>query len=320
MKKKLFLIGLIMILALSACARSSDQGNASPQMSGSDMEWGYEEDAYVVEAPAMEPAPGEETGQERMVIQTASLQVSVADTVAAMRQTLDLAKQLGGYVVRTNRYSDRSYNNVTYTRTSIVIRVPADKLEQAMEAVRQMSADGKNGVLSESLTGDDVTSDFVDSTSRLRKLKAAEDQLMVLMENTEDVEATMSVFRELTDIRSQIEVLEGHIKYLRESSALSSLSVEFVAEVSLQPIEIGGWKPEGTAKKSLETLVRMLQDLGDFLIQFSITCLPFLIPLGVGIYFLVRAIRKSATKRRASKLDSGNGEVMEVTDGTVTKE
>ena len=78
-----------MILALSACARSSDQGNASPQMSGSDMEWGYEEDAYVVEAPAMEPAPGEETGQERMVIQTASLQVSVADTVAAMRQTLD---------------------------------------------------------------------------------------------------------------------------------------------------------------------------------------------------------------------------------------
>lgn len=284
------------------------------------MEWGYEEDAYVVEAPAMEPAPGEETGQERMVIQTASLQVSVADTVAAMRQTLDLAKQLGGYVVRTNRYSDRSYNNVTYTRTSIVIRVPADKLEQAMEAVRQMSADGKNGVLSESLTGDDVTSDFVDSTSRLRNLKAAEDQLMVLMENTEDVEATMSVFRELTDIRSQIEVLEGHIKYLRESSALSSLSVEFVAEVSLQPIEIGGWKPEGTAKKSLETLVRMLQDLGDFLIQFSITCLPFLIPLGVGIYFLVRAIRKSATKRRASKLDSGNGEVMEVTDGTVTKE
>lgn len=309
-----------MILALSACARSSDQGNASPQMSGSDMEWGYEEDAYVVEAPAMEPAPGEETGQERMVIQTASLQVSVADTVAAMRQTLDLAKQLGGYVVRTNRYSDRSYNNVTYTRTSIVIRVPADKLEQAMEAVRQMSADGKNGVLSESLTGDDVTSDFVDSTSRLRNLKAAEDQLMVLMENTEDVEATMSVFRELTDIRSQIEVLEGHIKYLRESSALSSLSVEFVAEVSLQPIEIGGWKPEGTAKKSLETLVRMLQDLGDFLIQFSITCLPFLIPLGVGIYFLVRAIRKSVAKRRTSKLDSGNGEVMEVTDGTVTKE
>ena len=309
-----------MILALSACARSSDQGNASPQMSGSDMEWGYEEDAYVVEAPAMEPAPGEETGQERMVIQTASLQVSVADTVAAMRQTLDLAKQLGGYVVRTNRYSDRSYNNVTYTRTSIVIRVPADKLEQAMEAVRQMSADGKNGVLSESLTGDDVTSDFVDSTSRLRNLKAAEDQLMVLMENTEDVEATMSVFRELTDIRSQIEVLEGHIKYLRESSALSSLSVEFVAEASLQPIEIGGWKPEGTAKKSLETLVRMLQDLGDFLIQFSITCLPFLIPLGVGIYFLVRAIRKSVAKRRTSKLDSGNGEVMEVTDGTVTKE
>lgn len=320
MKKRLFLVGLIMILALSACARSSDQDNASPQLSESDMEWGYGEDEYAVESPAMEIAPGEESGQERMVIQTASLQVSVADTVVAMRQTAGLAKQLGGYVVRTNRYSDTTYNNVTYTRTSIVIRVPAEKLEQAMEAVRQMSADGKDGVLSESLTGEDVTSDFVDSTSRLRNLKAAEEQLIVLMENTDDVEATMAVFRELTNIRSQIEVLEGHIKYLKESSSLSSLSVEFVAEASLQPIEIGGWKPEGTAKKSLETLVRMLQDLGDFLIQFSITCLPFLIPLGVGIYFLVRAIRKSVAKRRANKSDGANDKVVEVTDDTVTKE
>ena len=269
------------------------------------MDWGYEmPPAAPQEAPVFEEAGvGVKEGQERMVIQTASMRVSVADTVQVMQATSDLAKQLGGYVVSTNRYTSM-YNNISFPSTSVVIRVPADKLEEAMEMVRQMSASGKDGILSESLSGQDVTSDFVDSNSRLRNLKAAEQQLMVLMENTSDLEATMSVFRELTEIRSQIEVLEGHIKYLQESSDLSMLSVEFVAEASLQPIEIGGWKPQGVVRESIQRLIRIFQDLVDFLIRFGITCLPFLIPLGVGIYFLVRAIRNSNAKRQAKKAET----------------
>jgi len=315
MKKKLLLVGLILLLSLSACAKSSAPDYSSPEMPEGDMSWGYES-PVMEEQIGLEPKPeaGYAEGQERMVIQTAYLQVSVADTVVAMQETSVLAKQLGGYVVSTNRYTKTTYNNVSYPQTSIVIRVPSEKLEQAMESVRQLSANGKDGVLSESLSGQDVTSDFVDSSSRLRNLKAAEEQLMVLMENTEDLEATMSVFRELTNIRSQIEVLEGHIKYLQESSALSSLSVDFVAEASLQPIEIGGWKPQGVVRESLQRLVRTFQQVVDFLIRFGITCLPFLIPLGVGIFFLVRAIRKSAAKRKIKRTDSVLVETIEETD------
>ncbi len=311
MKKKLLVLSLIMVLLLSACAAAKTESPMSVEMPAADMEWGYDSaanDIYSQEKPAAVSAETAETeesgGQERMVIQTASLEVSVADTVEAMNATTALAKSMGGYVVSSNRYSDTTYNNVTYTRTSITIRVPAAKLEEAMQKIRELSADGKNGVLSESLSGQDVTSDFVDSSSRLRNLKAAEEQLVNLMENTDDLEATMSVFRELTNIRSEIEVLEGHIKFLQESSALSSISVNFVAEASLQPIEIGGWKPEGVAKDAIKNLIRMFQGLVDFLIRFGIQCLPFLIPLGVGLYFLIRAIKKSAAKRQARKAEA----------------
>ena len=311
MKKKLLVLSLIMVLLVSACAAAKTESPMSVEMPAADMEWGYDSaanDIYSQEKPAAVSAETAETeesgGQERMVIQTASLEVSVADTVEAMNATTALAKSMGGYVVSSNRYSDTTYNNVTYTRTSITIRVPAAKLEEAMQKIRELSADGKNGVLSESLSGQDVTSDFVDSSSRLRNLKAAEEQLVNLMENTDDLEATMSVFRELTNIRSEIEVLEGHIKFLQESSALSSISVNFVAEASLQPIEIGGWKPEGVAKDAIKNLIRMFQGLVDFLIRFGIQCLPFLIPLGVGLYFLIRAIKKSAAKRQARKVEA----------------
>ena len=305
MKKKIAILSLVVLMLVSACGAQSVQNYSSPAMEVYDM--GYEGGSY--ESPMAEfEESGNKSSQERMVIQTASLRVSVADTVEAMRSTSNLAKQLGGYVVSTERYTDTTYNNVSYAHTYITIRVPSAKLEQAMEGVRQLSATGKDGILSESLSGQDVTSDFVDSNSRLRNLKAAEDQLVVLMENTEDLEATMSVFRELTEIRSQIEVLEGHIKYLQESSDLSSLSVDFVAEASLKPIEIGSWKPQGVVKESIERLVRSFQDIVDFLIRFGITCLPFLIPLGVGIYFLVRAIRKSISKSRAKKSVSSESE------------
>ncbi len=301
MKKKLLYLSLVALLALSACGSAMNK-NAAPSVAVND--YGYEmaEEMSIAEAPmAAEPITAESEGtQERMVIQTADLRVSVADTVLAMNETSALAKRLGGYVVSSDRYTT-SNNSGTYTRTNIYIRVPAEKLEEAMEAVRQMSATGKDGILNESLSGEDVTSDFVDSSARLRNLKAAEEQLVKLMENTEDLEATMLVFKQLTETRSQIEVLEGHIKYLTESAALSSLSVEFVAEASLQPIQIGGWKPEGVVKESVQTLIQTFQDVVDFLIRFGITCLPFLIPLGVGIYFVVRAIRKSSAKRRAEK-------------------
>ena len=84
------------------------------------------------------------------------------------------------------------------------------------------------------------------------------------------------------------------INYLKN---LRSFLIAPVAEASLQPIEIGGWKPQGVVRESLEKLVRSFQNLVDFLIRFGITCLPFLIPLGVGIFFLVKALRKRSANR-----------------------
>jgi hypothetical protein len=53
-----------------------------------------------------------------------------------------------------------------------------------------------------------------------------------------------------------------------------------------------------------------VQFVGDAAIWFGIYCLPFLIPLGIGVYFLIRLIRK----RRAKK-----AEKVEVIEGSETE-
>lgn len=298
MKKKIFVFVLIAMMLLSSCSSASKR--APSQTDSVQPIYG------MVEAPAMEEAhsagtagTGAQASVERVVLKSADISISVAKPNDSMKAISEMASRLGGYVVNSYSWKDKDYSSGrSYDKATITIRIPAEKLDSTLAEIRAMSATGTEGVISESQSGQDVTSDYVDSESRLRNLQAAEAQLMKLMENTDNLEHTMEVFRELTNIREQIEVLQGHLKYLKESAALSSIAVTLVAESSLQPIEIGGWKPEGVVRESIEKLVRNFQGLVDFLIRFGITCLPFLIPLGVGIYFLIKALRKRAAARK----------------------
>jgi hypothetical protein len=239
-------------------------------------------------------AQGETT--ERLVVKRAEMRVSVADPAEAMRTVVQWAESMQGYVVNSNQWNSTS-DGQTYINASVMVRVPAERLDEMMQKVRDLAADPKTGVLSETVTGEDVTAEYVDSQARLRNLKAAEAQLVELLDQAPDLEYTLDIFRELTEIRSQIEVLEGRIKYLEESAALSALSVEFVAEASLQPLQIGPWKPAGVAKEAIQTLVKVAQDVGTALIKFVIIWVPFLLPIGLIVYF----VRKGAKKRKAAR-------------------
>ena len=308
MKKKFLLLALISMLMLSACARAprasvTQQMEAPPAVPGFapevKAEYRNEEDGEITSDKA-----GLQAQVERVVLKSAEITISVAKPHDSMKEISEMTSRLGGFVVSSFTWKEEDYSSGrSYDKATITIRVPAEKLDSTLAEIRAMSANGAEGVISESQSGQDVTSDYVDSESRLRNLKAAEAQLIELMENTTDLENTMEVFRELTNIREQIEVLQGHINYLKESSELSSITVTLVAEASLQPIEIGGWKPEGVVRESIEKLVRNFQNLVDFLIRFSITWLPFLIPLGIVIYFLVKALRKHSAKHPSKSKD-----------------
>lgn len=307
MKKKLLIVIIVLMLTLTACAKSQSSSQAEPMLADRETSMNY---GKAIEAPAAEsfapqaPVPGQPPTTERMVIRSASMKVSVADPAQSMQTVQGLANSLGGYVVNSEVGNASDSAGVVYTTSSITIRVPAEKLDEAMAQIRALAADPKNGVISESVSGQDVTSEYVDSESRLNNLKAAEKQLQELLEKATDLEYTVEIFRELTNIRGQIEVLQGQMKYLKESSQLSSISVWFVAEASLKPIEIGGWKPAGAAREAVQALINAAQGLGTFLIWFAIAWLPFLIPLGLIAYFVIKAVRKARAKRQAEKLKS----------------
>lgn len=207
---------------------------------------------------------------ERKVIKNADLSVVVKDPLKSMESITALAEEMGGYVVSSNVYQTTyGPNDLTVPAGNIAIRIPSEKLEEALAKVKADAVE----VTSENVSGQDVTDQYVDLTSRLTAKQAAEKKLLEIMDQATETEDVLAVYQQLQMIQSEIEVLKGQIKYIDQSVAMSSVSVSLTAEESAQPIEIGGWKIQGTAKESIEGLISFLQGFVRFLIRFFLNYL-----------------------------------------------
>lgn len=299
MKRLLFII-LAAASLLTACAGFRSAQNAGP--GAQDMYLRQEAGAPAMEAPAPESPSfsggGEAVAIERLVIQNADLAIVVADVDVRLKAIEALAAEMGGYVVSSNKYQSTGNNGVQVPEAQVGIRVPSEKLDQALDRIKA----GVIEVRSESRSGQDVTADYVDLQSRLKNLEATEAQLVKIMENATATEDVLNVFNQLASIREQIEMVKGQIKYYEESAALSAVSVRIIAEASVQPIEIAGWKPQGVAREAIQDLIFFFQDFVDFLIRFVLLVLPSLILIGIPVYLVFLGVRALVRKFRRPRI------------------
>ncbi len=244
----------------------------------------------------LKAAPG--AGQpavDRLVIRNANISLVVHDPAASVDKIGALAESLGGFVVTSNiiqtTYPD---SGVTANQASITIRVPVEKLDDALKQIKAEAVE----VRSQNVTGEDVTQQYTDLQSRLRNLEAAEAQLREIMASATKTEDVMMVYNQLVQVRGEIESVKGQIQYFDQSAKLSAISVELIPDVAARPLQIGNWQPQGTAKSALEALIRALQFLGNAVIWAVICVLPVALILGLPAYFVIRAIVR---RRRAAK-------------------
>jgi hypothetical protein len=212
-----------------------------------------------------------------------------------------MAEGMGGFVVSSNLYKTTTRAGVEVPVANVTVRVPADRLEAALDQIKGMVDNPRVDILSEDVSGQDVTSEVTDLESRLRNLRAAETQLLEIMEMATESEDVIAIFRELTSVREQIEVTEGQIKYFRESARLSAIYVNLQAKEALEPITIGRWEPGIEAQRAIQALL----DGGKFLVNAFIWIVLFAIPIlaviAVPIYLIVKFFRKQAQRRHKAK-------------------
>jgi uncharacterized protein DUF4349 len=259
----------------------------------------YDATGNAVKSEESSSAVGQAAQQERMIIQTVDMAVVVKDPQARMSEIGKMARDMGGYVVSSNLYESYSNLGKQVPEATIVVRVPAEKLDEALALIKKDAGD----VPYENRSGQDVTNAYVDLQAQLKAKEAAEAQLLKIMDDAVRAEDVLAVYMQVQAIQTEIEQLKGQIKYYDEAVALSSISVRLIAEEGTQPIEIGPWTPSGAVKDAIEDLIVFFQNFVDFLIRFVIYVLPALIliaiPLAI-IFFAGRAIYRRARKPKVA--------------------
>ncbi|MEA3342332.1 MAG: DUF4349 domain-containing protein [Chloroflexota bacterium] len=243
-----------------------------------------------------EPASGaaDYSTIERIIIRNASLNLVVPDTDAALDEVDDLVDELDGWIVESNVYQYQEG-----TRASVTLRIPAEKLDSALERIRSLATE----VRSENVSGQDVTEEYVDLQSSLRNREATQARLLEYLEAAEDTESALAVDEQLRQIEAEIEHLKGRIQYLEQSAAMATVSLDIIPDELAQPIQIGGWHPEGTLRGAFQSLIHVLQFLADAAIVIVVLIVPVLLVVAapiVGLFLLVRVIVRRRRARKTS--------------------
>jgi hypothetical protein len=293
MKKRIVLLTLLAIL-LSSCGVNFKSASEEVLYPMAPMAQGMS-DSYYTEASqdgSSEAYSGGELRtqetQPRLVIKTASLSIVVEDPAASLDAISNLATDTGGFVVSSNLYRVTLDGGLEVPQANITIRVPSEKLDQALAEIKS----GAGQILNENISGQDVTQEYTDLGSRLKNLERAEEQLTAIMEQAWETEDVLSVYNRLVEVQEQIELIKGQMQYYQQSSALSAISVDIRANEAVQPLKIGNWQPVGVAKRALQALIDTLKFFGNVIIWLGL----YILPVVVILYFPARWVWKGVKK------------------------
>ncbi|MGE5415310.1 MAG: DUF4349 domain-containing protein [Acidobacteriota bacterium] len=222
----------------------------------------------------------------RKIVQNMDMSVEVKDIGKSIDKITDMVKSVGGYIVS----SSTTTNEDSFTG-NIVVKVPADRLISSAKNIGDLGQIRRKGISSE-----DVTQEFYDSQARLKVLQKKEQRMISFMDQAKKVEELIALENELTNVRSEIEVLQGRINFLNNSTTYSQIVVELIQGKAEKIVA-----PKGTGSKAWEGLVGSINNLGSFfnwLFIAIITLIPYLIVLGI-IYGIYRLIKRRKEKNQA---------------------
>ena len=224
-----------------------------------------------------------------------SLDLEVEDFDAAYADIERIAADNGGYVVSGYTNGDNSGGR---RDGFISIRVEADSAHRAVDEICALGE-----VLYNDFSSQDVTSEYYDLEARLSAYQAQEQRLLELYGQAVSVSEMLEIENQLTRVRSDIESLQGKLKYYDQVTALSLIEIGLSSPaVYTQTVEPKGWQGFVSKLKSgfLTGLNNTLDGLASFLVWLA-RALPFLVVLALVIIVVVSLFRHARHKGKPRK-------------------
>ncbi len=208
---------------------------------------------------------------------TMSIQVAkdgFSDGFAAVTR---IAQNNGGFVLSSQIRGQRT--------GTLTLRIPAKRFDDAMLALRDIGV-----VQAQSITGKDVTAQFIDLRARLQNAIGQRTALRNLMARATTIQETITVQNRLSGVELLVEQIQGQLNFIEDQVAEATVRVE-IHEKDAARI------PEAETVENPSLGSAWDRSVQGFLnvVSAVIIGLGYLVPLGVlglGVWLLTVAVRR----------------------------
>lgn len=293
-----FFIVITGAVAFGSCAKSASVSNkqvraASAQYTETtpnSLSEGKARDMKYADTPdAVDSAQPTSTAEilERQLIKEGSINFETISITETRKHIESLVQKYGAYISQEDERTtySRIYQNIT-------VRIPKAHFDSFLTELLGLSGSIKK-IDEKSVTVQDVTEEFIDSTARLTVKKETEQGYLRLLNQAKTIKDILDIQNQLQDLRSDIESIEGRLRYLKNAVNFSTLHIRMYQEV------------ENTAETS--SIVAPIWDaIKGGLEAFAAVCIALLygwvfIALGIAAIIIILRLRK---RRRKDKTET----------------
>jgi len=255
----------------------------------------YDEDYAMIEpeyyGETAIPGGADIINMDQRVIKDAYLELQVESAADTATQITTIAITKEGFVQRVD-----VYESPTGAKSGTVsIRVPVNEFEATVDEIKKLA----NVVISETISGQDVTEEYIDLEAQLNNKYAEEEQYLEILDRATTVEDILMVTERLSWVRAEIERLEGRMKYLENMTDMSTIT-SYLEEEERVEIPVEKWRPLDTLRNAFRAGIAGFQKIADALIWIGMFllffALPILIIIGI-IFWIVRAMKRRKKRK-----------------------
>nr|WP_264022102.1 DUF4349 domain-containing protein [Mycolicibacterium pyrenivorans] len=236
--------------------------------------------------------PQQPPADKRDVVKTASMSIVVSNPAEAADKAAVIVENADG---RVDSRSEDAGSDTGRARTSVVLRVPAAKLDEAMRELKALGA-----VEHAEIATEDVTAQRVDLDARIKALQTSVDRLLAIMRDARDPDALIKAEDALSERQAELDSLRAQREALGDRIDYSTVDVTFTAEAigGPAPTEYRGFL--GQVERGWDALVSVA---GTLVLIFGLM-LPWLGVLAVAAGIGYGIIRLLLTRRPEPRVDA----------------
>ena len=237
----------------------------------------------MLEVSATQQAPPPDQNQVKLVDKQVIKNGRIIFQSEEIDEDYEVINQLlinhGAYI--ENEHQTKNEFRINYDLT---IRVASNRYDSLFNAFTKLGVRLDSKISSV----EDVTERFYDLKTRIRNQKALENRYLELLNKATEVKDILEIERQINEVRTSVEQLEGQFNYLSKQISHSTIHLSFFEEL---PYTYASIQREGFGARLFNALDSGWQMFVSFIVGFT-SLWPFLILAVIG-FLILRRIRRS---------------------------